>query len=75
MNVKPTEEATAALARMGRGAEWEAIEAWLSKWREACVQTSLTADDIKSRQAQGALMAIDEFVRQTRAAVELSTRR
>lgn len=75
MNVKPTEEATAALARLGRAAEWEAIETWLLKWREACVQTSLTAEDTKSRQAQGALMAIDEFVRHTRAAVELSTRR
>lgn len=75
MNVKPNQDATTALARLGQGAEWAKIEGWLAEWRESCVKTSLTADPVKSRQAQGSLMAIDEFVKATRAAVELSTRR
>lgn len=75
MNVKPDEETTTALARMGRSAEWGKVEEWLAKWREACVKMSLTPDQVQSRQAQGQLMAIDEFVKATRAAVESATRR
>lgn len=75
MNVKPTEDTTTALARIGQSAEWAKIEVWLAAWRENCVLASLHADPVKSRQAQGSLMAIDEFVRQTKAAVESTTRR
>lgn len=75
MTVKPDEEVTAALARIGRTAEWERVQPWLEKWREACVKLSLTADPVQCRQAQGQLMAIDEFVKVTRAAVESATRR
>lgn len=74
MIVKPDDDTAIALARFSRSAEWPLIETWLLKGREACVQGSLSPDDVKSRQSQGALMAIDELLRITRAA-ESSVRR
>jgi hypothetical protein len=72
---KPNEDTTTAIARLTRTAEWEKVEEWLVGWREECVKASLTTDNVKSRQAQGALQAIDELLRNTRAAEELSSRR
>lgn len=75
MLVKPKPDVTTALARIAMGAEWKVIEGWLLECREAMVQTSLSDDGVKCRKAQGALLAIDELLRNTRSAVELSTRR
>ena len=75
MSVKPDTETLAALAGIGKRAEWVVIETWLLRCREDCVQRSLGTDEVQSRQAQGWLMAIDDFVKNTRAAVDLSTRR
>ena len=72
---KPDEATLTALARLGKGAEWGVLEEWLEKSREAAVQQSLNADPVHCRQAQGALMAIDELLKNTRAAVEWSTSR
>lgn len=65
---KPDTETTTAFARLSRSAEWGAIEKWLLENREASVQQSLSSDDVRSRQAQGKILAIDEFLRVTRAA-------
>lgn len=72
---KPDTDTTKALSRFGRGADWECIEAWLLSSRETCLQASLSADDVQCRKAQGAILAIDELLKNTRAAVESSTRR
>lgn len=75
MFTKPDDATTTALARLGKGAEWTVIEAWLLKSRESCLQGSLNADEVICRKNQGALVAIDEMLKNTRAAVESSTRR
>lgn len=75
MLIKPDEATTTALARIARGAEWGVIEAWLLKSRETCVLASLSPDEVQCRKHQGAIVAIDELLKNTRAAVELSTRR
>ena len=75
MLIKPTDATITALSRLARGAEWEALEAWLVASREALVDHSLSHDDVKCRQSQGALMAIDSLLKNTRASVELSARR
>lgn len=75
MSIKPDADETTALARMGKTAEWELIKVYLDKRREAAVQASLSADPARSRQAQGMMMEIDDFIRNTTAAVESSTRR
>lgn len=72
---KPDDETTTAIARLTRTAEWGKFEAMLVGWREASVIASLTPDDVRSRQAQGALQAIDELLRNTRAAEEFASRR
>lgn len=70
MNFKISDQdTTTALMRIARSAEWEYVEKWLLSVREAAVQASLTTDsDAKSRQAQGVIVMIDEFIRNTRAA-------
>lgn len=68
MNVKPDHETLTALARFTRSAEWEVIEKWLVQRREGWVQTSFSADNAKSRQAQGAVLEIDSFLQIARAA-------
>lgn len=75
MLIKPDDATTRVLAQLGQTSEWEAFEAWLRKSRESCIATSCCESDAKSRQAQGAIMVIDSLIRNTRAAVELSTRR
>lgn len=75
MLTKPDDDTAAALARLGRGAEWEVLEAWLHSSREACIKGSLSPEDVKCRQYQGAILVIDELIKNTRAAVESSTRR
>jgi hypothetical protein len=75
MNVKPNSDTLTALGYMARSAEWERIEAWLIEWREKAVLASFATDPVESRQAQGTAMAIDKFLKETRSAVELSTRR
>lgn len=75
MFVKPSDEVTTALARIAKSAEWEVYENWLLASREAFVKSSLQDDAGKSRQAQGGFAAIDELLRHTKAALELSTAR
>lgn len=71
---KPDDETTAAFARFSRTAEWGLIEKWLVKEREEYVTRSLMPDPAMSRQAQGSFMAIDEFLKVTRAAESLTRR-
>ncbi len=75
MLIKPNDATITALSRIARGAEWEALEAYLVESREVLVQSSLSADEVKCRQSQGALMVIDSLLKNTRASVELSARR
>lgn len=71
---KPNDDTTTALAHLARGAEWEKFEAYLAKCREDCVMLSLSDNDVISRQAQGGIKAIDELLKNTRAAVNLTRR-
>lgn len=75
MLIRPEDATNIALGRLGRGAEWEQIEKWLKESREACVQQSLNDEPAKSRKAQGALQVIDELLKMTKAAVDLTARR
>lgn len=75
MSIRPDADETTALARFGKSAEWELIKGWLGKRREAAIAASLSPDPARSRQAQGMLMEIDDFIRNTTAAVESATRR
>lgn len=75
MIVKPDDDTTKVLARLGRSTDWKVLEDWLGKCRESCVVNSFCESEVRSRQAQGAVLAIDELIRHTTAAVELSTRR
>lgn len=72
--VKPDNDTTAAMARFSRSAEWELIETWLIANREGSVQQSLSSDDVRSRQAQGKILAIDEVLRLIRAAESVHRR-
>lgn len=75
MFIRPNEDTTTALARIGKSAEWEVLEAWFRASREALVQQSFSPDDIICRQAQGGVKVLDELIRLTRAAVESATSR
>lgn len=75
MLVKPKPDVLTALSRLARGAEWEVLEAWLLESREALVQASLTEDEVKTRKAQGAWLAIDDLLKNTKVAVESPTHR
>lgn len=72
--IKPDDETTAALARFSRTAEWNLIEKWLVSSREDCVQHSLSPDEVRTRQAQGKLLAIDTILKATRSAESLTRR-
>lgn len=75
MFTTPDADTTTALARMSRTAEWELVQAWLLASREQLVQASFAPDDVRSRQCQGGAKAIDELLKNTRSAAELSARR
>lgn len=74
MLAKPSDEALDALARLSQSAEWELVEAWLKDSREGCIAQSLNADNVKSRQAQGGILLLDEIFSITQKAHELSRR-
>lgn len=74
MLAKPDEATTHALARFAESDEFEALQNWLLKGRENCVQASLNPDAAKSRQAQGAFMLIDQFLDLSQKAREASRR-
>ncbi|OWT55264.1 hypothetical protein CEY11_21375 [Candidimonas nitroreducens] len=75
MLVKPNPDTLTALGRIGKTAEWGIIEGWLRESRERYVNASLDPDPARSRQMQGAMVAIDELLVTIRAAVDLTTRR
>jgi hypothetical protein len=74
MLVKPDDATLTALARMSQSTDWEQVEKWLRESREGCIKQSLNESDAKSRQAQGAFVALDEIFNATQKARELSRR-
>lgn len=71
---KPDDDTYKALARLSQDADWKLVAQWLLKCREACVQRSLSPDEVTCRQAQGQLQAIDRIFKETRAAESLARR-
>ena len=71
---KPDDDTTKALARLSQDADWKQVVKWLKECREACVQHSLSPDEVTCRQAQGQLQAIDRIFKETRAAESLARR-
>lgn len=72
MLAKPNDEIYEALDQMQDRPEWGKVRDWLLSAREDCLQKSLSDNDTVCRRNQGALMAIDELLRQTQAAADPS---